>query len=69
MDEILLTAQELADYLGYDVKSVYNFKYNGRGPKRTHVGRNVRFKKSDVDAWIAGQNGADDSVTEEEQAS
>lgn len=55
--EVLMTAQELADYLGYsNVKSVYNFKYNGRGPKVTRVNGGVRFKKGDVQDWIAAQN-------------
>lgn len=54
--EILMTAQELADYLGYDRKSVYNYKYNGRGPKVTRVGRSVRYRKGDVLSWIAAQN-------------
>ncbi len=52
----LLTVQELAEYIGYEVTSVYNFKQNGRGPKMTKIGARVRYYKSDVDAWIAAQN-------------
>lgn len=57
----LMTVQELAAYIGYEVSSVYNFKQNGRGPRMTKVGSRVRYRKSDVDTWIADQNKSEEA--------
>ena len=44
--------EELADELCIPVATVYAWRYQGRGPKGYKIGRHVRYKRSDVDAWL-----------------
>lgn len=53
--EKLLTPQELAVILGISVQTLYNRRsYGGDLPPSVHIGRLVRYRPSDVDAWIRG---------------
>lgn len=49
----LLSPQQLAEYLGVSVKTIYAFNSEGTGPKFAQCGRRVRYKLTDVDAWLA----------------
>ena len=60
-----LTVEQLSAYIKIEPGTIYNWKQLGLGPKRTKLGKRVLFKKSDVDAWIAGQNEADKADQEE----
>lgn len=51
----LLTTKELAAYLEVPVATVYAWRYRGAGPPGFRVGRYLRFRKSDVQRWIADQ--------------
>ncbi|MEU2975976.1 helix-turn-helix domain-containing protein [Streptomyces hirsutus] len=53
----LATAQEVADYLGVPVTTVYQWKYRGNGPKMIKVGRHLRARWEDVDAYLEQQAG------------
>jgi predicted DNA-binding transcriptional regulator AlpA len=44
----LLSAQQLADYLGVPVATVYFWNRVGTGPKRFRAGRHIRYRKADV---------------------
>ena len=48
----LLTVEDLAEYLGVPVNTVYAWRYHLQGPPGFRVGRHVRFRWSDVKAWI-----------------
>lgn len=49
----LLSPAELADMLGgIPVQTVYRWRTEGRGPRGIRVGRHVRFRRADVDAWL-----------------
>ena len=49
----LLTRQEAAAYLGFPkVATLDNLLFAGRGPVRIKLGRLVRFKLDDLDAWV-----------------
>ena len=48
----LLTVEELAEYLGVPVTTVYAWRYHSRGPPGFLVGRHLRFRRSDVESWI-----------------
>ena len=50
MDEIL-TADEMADYLKIDVKTVYRLAKLGKVPGRK-VGGSWRFRKDVLDDWL-----------------
>ncbi|MEU8264944.1 helix-turn-helix domain-containing protein [Micromonospora sp. NPDC048999] len=43
---------EVADYLGLKVQTLYNWRVKGIGPKSSRVGGLVRYRWSDVDAWL-----------------
>lgn len=53
--EDLLSAQELADYLDVPLKTIYAWRYRGRGPRGFRVGRHVRFRLTDVQLWVSDQ--------------
>ena len=49
----LLSAQELASYLEVPVKTIYTWRHRNTGPKGFRVGKHVRFRWRDVEAWVA----------------
>jgi len=51
MDD-LLSPQQLADYLGLSVGSIYGMNYSRTGPPAIKVGRQVRYRRSDVEQWL-----------------
>lgn len=51
----LLTVEDLADYLDVPVATIYAWRYRRQGPPGFRVGRHVRFRRSDVEQWIAEQ--------------
>ena len=48
----LLTVEDLAEYLGVPVTTVYAWRYHSQGPPGFRVGRHLRFRRSDVEGWI-----------------
>ncbi|MCU1639208.1 MAG: hypothetical protein JWL94_1855 [Microbacteriaceae bacterium] len=46
--EPVLTTSELADYLGVNVQAIYDLHTDGRGPSGIRVGREIRYRVSDV---------------------
>ena len=53
--EPLLSTQELAEYLGVPVKTIYEWRTCGHGPCAVRIGRHLRFAVPDVQAWVAQQ--------------
>lgn len=51
----LLGAQEVADYLGLPIATIYAWNTRGTGPRRFRVGKHVRYRLSEVDAWLEQQ--------------
>jgi excisionase family DNA binding protein len=51
----LLTVEELADYLGVPFATIYAWRYRGEGPPGFRVGRHIRYRPTDVEAWIEHQ--------------
>lgn len=51
-DRELLSPSDLADHLGISLSTVYSWRHLGSGPVGIKVGRHVRFRRSDVDAWL-----------------
>ena len=51
----LLTTRQLADYLGVPVATLYAWRQSGDGPPGFRVGKHLRFRERDVDAWIRRQ--------------
>ena len=51
-DDEYLSPEGLAALLDVPVGTVYQWNYKGVGPRKTRVGRHVRYRRSDVDAWL-----------------
>lgn len=51
-DNALLSPTELADYLKVPLKTVYNWRSAGDGPRGVRIGKHVRFRQADIDAWL-----------------
>ena len=54
----LLSPQDVADWLGVPLATVYRWRHVGGGPRGSKVGRHVRYRPADVEAWLEEQ--ADD---------
>lgn len=52
----VLTTSELAEYLGVHVQAIYDLRADGRGPSGIRVGREIRYRVSDVICWLDGLN-------------
>lgn len=48
----LLSAEEAAQYLNRDSRTMANDRCNGIGPRYARIGRLIRYRKSDLDAFI-----------------
>jgi len=57
----VLTLSQLATQLGVTVQTLYDLRCQGRGPRGFRVGRELRFRVSEIDAWIARME-ADDAA-------
>ncbi len=57
----LLTPNEVSDYLCVPTTTLANWRYLGQGPPFAHVGRHVRYRADDLDAWVRS-NVADPSA-------
>jgi excisionase family DNA binding protein len=53
-----LTLAELAEMLRVPVPTIYKWRHLNEGPRGIRVGRHVRYRRSDVEAWLEQQ--ADD---------
>jgi excisionase family DNA binding protein len=54
IDEAFLTTEEVLEYLQVNLRTVYRLIKAGRIPA-VRVGRQWRFRKSDIDAWLDNQ--------------
>lgn len=53
-DEVFLTTEEVLAYLQVNLRTVYRLIKAGKIPA-VRVGRQWRFRKRDIDAWLDGQ--------------
>src|SRR5438477_5320496 len=54
IDETFLTTEEVLEYLQVNLRTVYRLIKAGRIPA-VRVGRQWRFRKRDLDAWLESQ--------------
>ncbi|MHA7284838.1 helix-turn-helix transcriptional regulator [Arthrobacter sp. MDT3-44] len=46
-----LSPQELADRIGVPLSTIYGWRTKGAGPRGMSIGRHVRYRLSEVEAW------------------
>ena len=46
------TVNELAEWLQMSPHTVYQWRYRGTGPVGHRIGRHLRFRREDVEAWL-----------------
>jgi excisionase family DNA binding protein len=51
----LLTEAELAQLLKVSVGTIRRWRAEGTGPPALRLGRGVRYRRADVDAWLERQ--------------
>lgn len=47
--------KELAEFLGVPVQTIYQWRTKGYGPPGRRVGKHVKFRPEDVQAWFDNQ--------------
>lgn len=50
-----LTLDEIAGELGVPVRTVYAWRTKGLAPRGYRIGKHVRVKRTDLDAWLEQQ--------------
>jgi excisionase family DNA binding protein len=51
----LWSVDDVAAYLGVPRTTVYRWNYRGEGPPYIRVGKHARYRRADVEAWLAGR--------------
>lgn len=51
----LLDEVELAEQLGVSRSTLQSWRYSGRGPRFIKIGRLIRYRNTDVDAYLRSQ--------------
>jgi excisionase family DNA binding protein len=51
----LMSPTDLADLFGVPVSTIYQWKYRGIGPTPYRIGKHLRYKSEEVQAWIEAQ--------------
>ena len=46
---------QVAELLGLPVRTLQSWRLRGGGPEFYKIGRSVRYKRSDLDEWLAGR--------------
>jgi excisionase family DNA binding protein len=50
--EPVLTTSQLAAHLGVPVQTIHDLRHAGGGPRGFRVGRELRYRVSEVQAWL-----------------
>ena len=57
--EPVVTITELATQLSVSTQALYDLRSKGRGPNGFRVGRQLRFRQSEIQSWLARLEGED----------
>jgi excisionase family DNA binding protein len=55
VNDQLMNIETVAEYLDIPRATIYNWGSRGLGPQRYRVGRHVRFRREEVEAWLQAQ--------------
>ena len=51
----VLTTEECAELLRVTPSTLYGWRYHGKGPRGHRIGKELRFLRADVLAWLEEQ--------------
>jgi predicted DNA-binding transcriptional regulator AlpA len=51
-NEPLLDLEWLSEFIDIPPRTIYNWRLRGEGPPAYRVGRHLRSRRSEVDAWL-----------------
>jgi excisionase family DNA binding protein len=57
--EQVLSLSELCEHLHVTAQTIYDLRSHGRGPNGFRVGRELRFRVSEIDAWLTRMESED----------
>ena len=60
--DALMTTDELSEFLRIPKATIYRWRQERSGPKAVRVGKHLRYRRTDVEAWLDRQ--ADDHRAE-----
>lgn len=46
---------EVSAFLGVPVATLYQWRHLGTGPRAYRLGKHLRYRQTDVEAWLADQ--------------
>ncbi len=55
MDDRLLTLNQVAEYLGVPIATLYQWRHRGEGPRGIKVGGHVRVRESELERYLDAQ--------------
>ena len=53
--EPMLGVSELSELIGVPVSTIYDWRVKGGGPVAHRLGKHLRFKPADVEAWLVSR--------------
>ena len=56
--ERLLTPGEVAEHLGVPIATLYAWRHRSEGPPALKIGRHLRYRARDLEAWLAQLGGS-----------
>jgi len=54
----MASIEEVSEYLGVPVQTLYSWRARRQGPPAARIGRHLRYRWADVDAWVDQQTGS-----------
>ena len=48
----LLSIDEVSTYIDIPKNTLYRWRVDGKGPRGIRMGKHVRFRRSEVEAWL-----------------
>ena len=58
--EQVVSLTELCEHLGVSAQTIYDLRSQGRGPRGFRVGRELRFRISEIQCWLERMEADDD---------
>ncbi|MEU8849058.1 helix-turn-helix domain-containing protein [Streptomyces sp. NPDC048564] len=51
-DSEWMSPEELAEFVGLPLSTIYGFNSQGDAPRRIRIGKHCRYRRADVEEWL-----------------